>query len=179
MRPSMRTVLLLSTVLSILAVSELPASPTLAATDGSVTVLPPVSQNDPFFGIVQAIHDPYHAANAGAAWERLVLWWSNIQPGGPGDWKSDGWFPRNLIQDDKGRGIEPAAVVLHTPNWAANDPAAGPTAVPRNLNLPFDDPNNYWGQFLTRIAREYAGLVDTWILWNEPDIYGPSGGNWA
>jgi hypothetical protein len=179
MRLSMRSLLLFSTALSILIMSELPAPVARASEAGSVPPLPPVPQSDPFFGIVQSIHDPFHAANAGARWERLVLWWSNIQPQGPGDWKSDGWFPRNLIQDDKNRGIDPVAVVLHTPNWAATDPAAGPTSSPRNLQLPFDDPNNTWGQFLTRIAGEYAGLIDTWILWNEPDIYGQSGGNWS
>jgi hypothetical protein len=179
MRSSLRALLLLSSALSIFVMSELPAPAAQASEAGSVPTLPPVPQSDPFFGIVQAIHDPFHAANAGARWERLVLWWSNVQPEGPGDWKPDGWFARNLIQDDKNRGIDPVGVILHTPNWAASDPSAGPTSSPRNLQLPFDDPNNYWGQFLMRVAGSYAGLVDTWILWNEPDIYGQAGGNWV
>jgi hypothetical protein len=144
-----------------------------------VDPLPPVPQADPFFGIVQAIHDPFRAVNAGARWERLVLWWSNVQPNGPQDWSEQGWFARNLIQDDRNRGIEPVGIVLHTPGWAARDGNYGPIAPPRNLDLPFDHPDNYWGQFLMRLAGEYAGLVDTWVLWNEPDIYRETYATWA
>src|SRR5450756_336900 len=84
MRSSLRALLLLSSALSIFVMSELPASAAQASEAGSVPTLPPVPQSDPFFGIVQAIHDPFHAVNAGARWERLVLWWSNVQPEGPG-----------------------------------------------------------------------------------------------
>ena len=108
-----------------------------------------------------------------------MVWWSNLQPKGRPTGSADGWFARNLIEDDKGRGIEPVAVVLHTPGWAARDAGYGPISPPANLDLPFDDPNNYWGHFLTRLAREYAGLVDTWILWNEPDIYRETYATWA
>lgn len=145
----------------------------------SLTPLAPVPQADPFFGIVQAIHDPDKAVAAGARWERLVVWWSNLQPDGPDSWNPEGWFARNLISDNKNRGIEPVGVVLHTPDWAARDTGYGPISPPKNLDLPFDHPENYWGQFLMRLAGEYAGLVDTWILWNEPDIYGQSYANWA
>jgi hypothetical protein len=158
------------------------AQPAFAQTPqptGSRTPLDPVPQSDPFFGIVQSIHDPYRAQNAGVRWERLVLWWSNVQPKGPGDWNSQGWFARNLIQDEKNRQIEPVGLVLHTPGWAARDGNYGPISVPRNLELPFDHPDNYWGQFLTRMASEYAGLVDTWIIWNEPDIYRETYANFA
>jgi hypothetical protein len=141
--------------------------------------LPPVRNSDPFFGVVQAIHDPHHATNAGVRWERLVAWWSNWQPAGPSDWNEDAWFPRNLMEDQKNRGVEAVGVVLHTPGWAARDVAFGPVSPPKNLDLPFNHPENYWGAFLTRLAAEYAGLVDTWILGNEPDIYRETYANWA
>lgn len=159
----------------------IPRSPALAQTPPSngVAPLPLVAQADPFFGIVQAIHDPEKAVAAGTRWERLVVWWSNFQPEGPTDWNPQGWFARNLVEDQKNRGIEPVGVVLHTPTWAARDTGYGPISPPRNLDLPFDHPDNYWGQFLMRLAGEYAGLVDTWILWNEPDIYKQSFANWA
>ncbi|MDQ4075197.1 MAG: glycoside hydrolase family protein [Chloroflexota bacterium] len=143
------------------------------------TPLPPVAQSDPFFGIVQAIHNPDKAVAAGARWERLVVWWSSFQPEGPDDWKPDAWFARNLVEDQKNRGIEPVGVVLHTPEWAAQDGTYNVISPPKNLDLPFDHPDNYWGQFLARLASEYAGLVDHWILWNEPDIYKDSYANWA
>ena len=139
----------------------------------------PVPQSDPFFGIVQAIHDPEKAVAAGTRWERLVLWWSHLQPSGPEDWNPEGWFPRDLLYDQQARGIESVGVILHTPEWAAREGVWGPISPPRNLELPYDHPENYWGQFLMRLAAEYAGLVDTWILWNEPDIYQDRYANWA
>lgn len=139
-----------------------------------------VTRSDSFFGIVQAIHDPDKAVAAGITWERLVVWWSNMQPEGSDDWNPDGWFARNLITDQKHRGIEPVGVVLHTPGWAAKETGYGAAiSPPKNLDLPFDHPENYWGQFLMRLAEAYEGLVDTWILWNEPDIYGERYANWA
>jgi hypothetical protein len=59
---------------------------------------------------------------------------------------------------------------MSTPDWAAANPADGPRSVPKNLSLPWDHPDNYWGRFVQRMAREYAGRVDDWIIWNEPDI---------
>lgn len=145
----------------------------------TIPPLPAVAQNDPFFGIVQAIHDPDKAVQAGVRWERLVVWWSNFQPNGPDEWVSDAWFARNLIDYQKGRNIEPVGVILHTPLWAAKDEGYRHISPPKNLELPFDHPENYWGQFVSRLASEYAGTVDTWILGNEPDIYRESYANWA
>lgn len=125
---------------------------------------------DPFFGIVQSIHDPESALAAGSTWERLVVWWSAFQPNGPDEWQEGVWPTLADVAAEQARGIEVVGVVLHTPPWAARndgDPAVSP---PHNLELPFDDPQNYWGQFMMRLAREYAGAIDTWIVWNEPEF---------
>ncbi|MHB0878636.1 MAG: DUF5722 domain-containing protein [Anaerolineae bacterium] len=163
--------LLLPSLASVPAAAESPAN--------SPQMLSPVTNSDPFFGIVQAIHDPEKGVAAGVRWERLVAWWSNFQPNGPQDWDYNAWFPRDLMEDQKERGVELVGVVLHTPQWAARDAGYGAISPPQNLDLPYDDPNNYWGAFITRLAGEYAGLVDTWILWNEPDIYRETYANWA
>jgi len=129
-----------------------------------------VGARDPFFGIVQAIHDPEKAVAAGVSWERVVVWWSAFQPNSPDDWVEGAWPPRDQVEAQRARGIETVGVVLHTPPWAAReggDPAVSP---PHNLELPFDHPQNYWGQFMARLAREYAGAIDTWIIWNEPEF---------
>jgi hypothetical protein len=42
--------------------------------------------------------------------------------------------------------------------------------VPRDLDLPWSDPRNHWARFAGEVARVYAGRVDDWIIWNEPDI---------
>src|SRR5262249_28314796 len=43
-------------------------------------------------------------------------------------------------------------------------------SVPRNLDLPDDDPRNYWGRFVYETVRYYAGRIDEWIVWNEPEF---------
>lgn len=130
----------------------------------------PAFEAVPFFGIVQALDDVEMSVAAGVTWERLLVWWSAFQPEGPEDWRHDAWLSREVLQEQRDRGIEPVGIVLHTPPWAARrdgDPAVSP---PHNLELPYDDPANYWGQFMARLARDYAGVVDAWIVWNEPEF---------
>ena len=70
------------------------------------------------------------------------------------------------------RPADPVLSRMYTPQWATSTPnTARPTNVPANLYLPFDDPKNYWGQFMYRLAKRYAGQINTWIVWNEPDLY--------
>ncbi len=127
-------------------------------------------RGDPFFGIVQAFNDPERAVAAGVTWERMLVWWSHFQPDGPDMWDEQAWLPRETFEAQRAHGIKPVGIVIHTPPWAARndgDPAVSP---PHNLELPFDDPENYWGQFMARLAGDYAGIVDTWIVWNEPEF---------
>ena len=44
------------------------------------------------------------------------------------------------------------------PAWAVKD-----GSTPKNLALPWNDPANYWGQFVYKLAQTYAGKIDTWI----------------
>ena len=48
--------------------------------------------------------------------------------------------------------------------------------VPRGLYLPIDDPNNLWAAFVRKVVKRYAGRIDHWIIWNEPDIEPPDDG---
>jgi hypothetical protein len=59
-------------------------------------------------------------------------------------------------------------LILNTPPWASAD--GTPNGVPRNLSLPWDHPDNHWGQFMRRLAERYRDRVDGWIIWNEVDI---------
>lgn len=123
-----------------------------------------------FFGAVQAIYNPDRAAQAGVQWERLIFPWSQIQSSGPDSWSS-GYFTDQQIAQEAARGIELEGVVTYTPAWASSTPSsARATNVPANLYLPFDDPKNYWGQFMFRLAQRYRGQIDTWSVWNEPDM---------
>lgn len=146
------------------------SAPTPAGATGQPT--------DPRWGIVQAVEDTPHAVQAGAQWERLVFHWDAYQPNGPGDWTTTdpnlpGYVPDSVIQSQLDAGLTVVGVVLSTPGWAGRD-SSGSIAVPKNLNLAYNDPSNYWGQFMAKLAARYKGRVDTWIIGNEPDMYTPT-----
>lgn len=130
---------------------------------------------DARWGIAQAAEDTAHAVQAGAQWERLVFHWDAYQPAGPSDWSTGdpnlpGYVPDSLIAAQVSARLSLAGVVLSTPGWAGRD-ASGSIAVPKNLALPYNDPGNYWGQFMARLAGRYKGRVDRWVIGNEPDMY--------
>lgn len=124
-----------------------------------------------FFGAVQSIYNPDRAAQAGVQWERLIFPWSLIQKSGPTAW-ANGYFTDQQIAQEAARGIQIVGLATYTPQWATSTPKTPkPTNVPANLYLPFDDPQNYWGQFMFKLAQRYAGQINTWVIWNEPDMY--------
>jgi hypothetical protein len=141
-----------------------------ARADGS-TAPGAVDTRERFFGAVQAIYNPDRAAQAGVQWERLIFPWSLIQKEGPNAWDA-GYFTDQQVKDEVARGIQVVGLAAYTPQWASSTPKkASPDNVPAGLYLPFDDPGNYWGQFMFKLAQHYKGQVDTWVLWNEPDMY--------
>ncbi len=154
------------------AASQTPAAvPTLtpAATPTATATAP--ADKERFFGAVQAIYNPDRAAQAGVTWERLIFPWSLIQKQGPTVW-NDGYFSDQQISQELSRGIQIVGLATYTPQWATSTPQhPQPTNVPANLYLPFDDPKNYWGQFMYKLASHYAGQINTWVIWNEPDLY--------
>ncbi|MDY7077041.1 MAG: hypothetical protein SXV54_08975, partial [Chloroflexota bacterium] len=122
---------------------------------------------DPRFGAVEAFRDPVAAAEAGVGWERILFYWSELQPNGPEDW--NGYHvPEEWLNQASAAGREMIAVLKHTPAWATDGPPG--CGVPRGLDLPVDDPNNLWATFVRRTAQMYAGRINRWIIWNEPDI---------
>ncbi len=129
------------------------------------------NQRERFFGAVQAIFNPGRAAEAGVQWERLIFPWSLIQKNGPDSWDK-GYFTDDQVAQERARGLDVVGVALYTPQWATSTPKnAKPTNVPANLYLAYDDPRNYWGQFMYKLATRYRGQINTWIVWNEPDMY--------
>jgi hypothetical protein len=110
-------------------------------------------------------------ADIGAGWERVVLSWADIQPDGPNDFS---WLGRSLppaaLAGELNRGVKMAGVLQFTPDWAATDPSDPGRSVPQNLDLPDDDPSNYWGNFVYQTVRYYTGRIDEWIIWNEPEF---------
>ncbi len=134
----------------------------------AVAAAPAPLLRDPRFGMNEAWRAPDAADRAGAAWSRLLFWWSELQKSGPGDFDLNATDGDRFINDELGRGRELVGAVLNTPRWASSD--GSPNGVPKNLALPWDHPNNHWGQFMRRLAAHYRGRIDTWIIWNEVDI---------
>lgn len=123
---------------------------------------------EPRFGIVEAFWSPEQAADLGADWERILFYWSELQPTGPDDWNT-----LHVMEEWLGYGAdadrEIIGLIKHTPLWATD--GAGHSGLPRGLDLPIDDPGNLWATFLRRLVDYYSVRgIHRWIIWNEPDI---------
>jgi hypothetical protein len=126
---------------------------------------------DPRFGIAEGFRNPAAMADVSAGWERVVLSWADIQPDGPDDFSWLGrTIPPRALAGELNRGVHPAGLLQFTPAWAATNLEDPGRSVPRNLDLPDDDPANYWGRFVFETVRYYAGRIDEWIVWNEPEF---------
>jgi hypothetical protein len=142
----------------------------LALVTSLLVIVPTKAQVPPpdrRFGAIEAFRDSGAAVEAGVAWERILFYWSELQREGPDDWNGyhvpDEWLNQATAADR-----EVIAVLKHTPAWATDGlPGCG---VPRGLDLPVDDPGNLWAAFVRRVVGMYAGRIDRWVIWNEPDI---------
>jgi hypothetical protein len=82
----------------------------------------------------------------------------------------------NLLEAQAAAGIKSSAVVIGTPERAAEVPGLKTgTSVPCGLREPFfvDDapnPDNPWGWFMYELARRTQGLIDVFEIWNEVEI---------
>jgi hypothetical protein len=123
---------------------------------------------DPRFGVVEAYEAPEQATLAGVGWERIIFWWHELQPNGPDDWNGQ-HFPDEILDRERAQGREVVGLLKNTPYWATDgEPLRG---VPRGLYLPHDDADNLWAAFVRRVVSHYAGRIDHWIIWNEPDVW--------
>ena len=149
----------------VLAVSALsPRAPAVHATGSSVR-----------FGIDEGYKVPDLFKQSGANWDRIDFHWDAFQPNGPDDWNGNGVSTDAGIAQDLAHGISVVGVITNPPAWATRN-----GSVPTNLTLPVTDPSNYWAAFVHRLASTYAGRINDWIIWNEPDIDpGRTGSTWA
>ena len=100
--------------------------------------------------------------SAGVQWLRLDLGWAMLQPTGPDSYDM-GWgvpFTDSVINRIHADGFHLLVTFWRTPAWANG--AAGETALPTN-------PSDY-ARALQWAAARYAGKVDAWEIWNEPNM---------
>lgn len=130
-----------------------------------------VTQADGRLGAVEAFrtNQTSLAYDAGVRWERLTFWWRGMQarPGAP---LNPFYLPVDYVDQERSRGVDVVGLLVNTPDWAATDGARPSTSPPRNLYLPYNHPDNYWGQYVRQVVAMYKGRIDTWVIWNEPDI---------
>jgi hypothetical protein len=132
------------------------------------------SSPDPRFGAVEAFHNQEAASDLNLGWERILFYWGQLLRNGPNDeWNiyhvEDGW-----LDDARKHGREVVGLIENTPAWATDgQPGSG---LPRGLYLPIDDPNNLWAGFIRQLVKRYTGIIDHWVIWNEPDIEPPDDG---
>jgi hypothetical protein len=130
------------------------------------------------FGVNETFFASALARNLGVTWSRWVIEWSEMQPGGAGDF--NGFYIDDArLNRELANGYRMTGLIKNTPQWAARDPDQGVRSVPRNLDEPVFvgnqiNPNNYWAAFVYRLASTYRGRIDTYLIWNEAEI--PAGG---
>lgn len=101
------------------------------------------------------------AAGIGASWLRVEVSWRNVEPA-PGQYS---WTAVDRVVHAAGRhGLRVLGLVVFAPSWAQ---AQGPgTLVPGGRPA---DPGAF-GAFAGIAAARYAGTINTWEVWNEPNL---------
>jgi hypothetical protein len=161
-------------MLALSVVSITLAGQSAVAAPAAPNPLPPVSVSDTRIGVHDAFLQSEQAWNAGVRWQRLLFYWDAIQPEWNGQSLPNRFANDAIIQNELNRGYKIVGVIGNPPRWAT-----GEGSVPRNLGLAVDDPSNNWARFVRQLATTYAGRIDSWIIWNEPDIRpGQAGSTW-
>jgi hypothetical protein len=116
------------------------------------------------FGIVETYEAPEKASEAGAAWTRVRFHWQHI-------WGDDAQSWEPPISDDElatelAAGRQVVGLLIGTPDWVRDE-----RLLPSGLWLAHDDPQNLWATYVSQAVSRYAGRIDHWIIWNEPDIW--------
>ena len=123
------------------------------------------------FGVIETYDDPASASAIGAGWTRVRFPWATLQPNNDGEWNNP-FLTDDMLAAEIGAGREVVGMIVNTPFWALNDAAV--PGVPRGLNRPESDAGNVWATFVRQIVTRYAGRINHWIIWNEPDIWDPA-----
>lgn len=120
------------------------------------------------FGAVETHYAPTLAEDLGLGWTRTEFNWNVIQPDGPDQWLEPDMNDEELA-GELAAGREVIGLLIDIPEWARAE-----DGMPAGLYLPYDDPGNLWAAYVYQAVSRYAGQINHWIIWNEPDIWDPS-----
>lgn len=98
-------------------------------------------------------------SDTGAKWARHFLEWNRFEPAkGTIDQSLVGFYKQTMDRE-QAAGVKTMLTVVGAPTWASGstDPHTPPT-----------DPKDF-ASFMQRIAREFAGRVEVYEIWNEED----------
>ncbi len=118
------------------------------------------------------VHLPYkeidwanleRVAEAGIGWIRVDFSWDTVEPTqGDFNWtKYD-----DIVAHAEALGLNVFASVLNPPTWALEDPSADKGDPGYNVIGDL----SAWNGFVDQAVRRYAGQIDHWGIWNEPDL---------
>ncbi len=129
---------------------------------------PPDEELEDYFGInFIAPYEPWLtlAKESGAGVVRWQFNWRDHEPS-PGQWQ---WETSDEhIATWNGASIDIHAIMHFPPEWALVNPPFG--FIPKGVELAWNDPNNGWGEYCYQFARRYRGQIDSYEIWNEPDL---------
>lgn len=132
-------------------------------------VWPAMHREQPLpMGAVDAFRAPQRAAEMGVQWQRIMFDWSALQPASPDQWS---WVAHllDLARSERDAGRPMIGLLMSTPSWASG--TSDPKSPPLGLELSPDDPKNVWTAWVRGLAERFTGAIDTWVLWNEPDVW--------
>jgi hypothetical protein len=127
------------------------------------------------FGVIEAYDAPWAATDLGAGWTRVTFRWNEVQPDSPDQWILP--ITDDQLNLELAQGRQVVGLVTNAPGWAT-DHGRG-VGVPLGLDLGHNDPSNLWANFLRSLVSRYAGRIDHWIIWNEPDIWDSYHQSWG
>jgi hypothetical protein len=108
----------------------------------------------------------------GASHDRVTFEMRRLMPSS-GNWNDDvvRAYDR-LITDALASNIQVLGVLIAPSNDARDPAVGGDFGIPSNLNLPWNHPNNRWGNWVFALVNRYKDRVKAWEMWNEPNLDG-------
>ena len=100
-------------------------------------------------------------AEMGAGWVRFDVKWADVQWDGPDSFNWSKYDP--LVDAARARGLQVLANLAYSPSWA-RDPGTDDKFAPQT-----PERREAFARFAAEAARHFAGRIEHWELWNEPN----------
>jgi len=126
-----------------------------------------VEQDDPLFGVnFIPPEEPLMsmAWDAGARVARIQINWQDVEYT-HGEYYWD--YVDSLVNPLVDKGFIVHAVLTLPPPWRRE---SGDGLMPADINRPWDHRKNRWAHWVGAVAHHYRGRVESYEIWNEPDL---------